>query len=168
VKTVTNKQLLISESRGDLNRCTPCRRKSDQYDTYASHISPRTPDVHFLWIVPACDRPPWKSRGLSPKILTEDSRMHKYTHKHTIPWYSSYKVVIGLYLSLTALVSVAGRKRKILTCTQTKQNHKKQKLERLRSIRLIRRDPKATNSKHAKDLSEVTDSNLLAPTTNHF
>jgi hypothetical protein len=27
VKTTTNKQLLISESRGNLNRCTPCRGK---------------------------------------------------------------------------------------------------------------------------------------------
>jgi hypothetical protein len=40
----------------------------------------------------------------------------------------------------------------------TRQNHKKQKLERLRSTRLIRRDPKATNSRHAKTSSEITDS----------
>jgi hypothetical protein len=40
--TTTNKRLLISESRGDLNRCTPCREKPDQRDTYASHTSPRT------------------------------------------------------------------------------------------------------------------------------
>jgi hypothetical protein len=31
--TATNKQLLISESHGDLNRCTPCRGKSDQHAT---------------------------------------------------------------------------------------------------------------------------------------
>jgi hypothetical protein len=49
-----------------------------------------------------------------------------------------------------------------------KQNHKKKKLERLRSTRLIHRDPKATNSRHAKALSEITDLSLLAPTTNHF
>jgi hypothetical protein len=36
-----------------------------------------------------------------------------------------YPALIGLDLSLTALVGVAGRKRKILTCTQTKQNYKK-------------------------------------------
>jgi hypothetical protein len=31
--TATNKRLLISESRDDLNRCTPYRRKSDQHAT---------------------------------------------------------------------------------------------------------------------------------------
>jgi hypothetical protein len=31
--TATNKRLLISESRGDSNRCTPYRRKPDQYAT---------------------------------------------------------------------------------------------------------------------------------------
>jgi hypothetical protein len=33
MKTATNKQLLISESRGDLKRCTPCREKPDQHAT---------------------------------------------------------------------------------------------------------------------------------------
>jgi hypothetical protein len=33
VKTTTNKQLLISESHGDSNRCTPCRGKPDQHAT---------------------------------------------------------------------------------------------------------------------------------------
>jgi hypothetical protein len=37
--------------------------------------------------------------------------------------------LIGLNLPLAALIGVTGRKRKILTCTQMKQNHKKQKLE---------------------------------------
>jgi hypothetical protein len=50
--TTTNKLLLISESRGDLNRCTPCRGKSDQHDTYASHASPHTSSVRFLRAVP--------------------------------------------------------------------------------------------------------------------
>jgi hypothetical protein len=76
--------------------------------------------------------------------------------------------LINLNLPLTALIGVTKRKRKILTCTQMKQNHKKQKLERLHSTRLIRRDPKATNSRHVKASSEITDSGLLAPTTNHF
>jgi hypothetical protein len=71
-------------------------------------------------------------------------------------------------LPLTALIDVAERKRKILTYTQTKQKLQKQKLERLRSTRLIRRDPKATNSRHAKISSEIMDSSLLTPTTNHF
>jgi hypothetical protein len=50
--TATNKRLLISESRGDSNRCTPCRGKPDQHDTYASHTSPHMPRVCFLWAVP--------------------------------------------------------------------------------------------------------------------
>jgi hypothetical protein len=33
VKTATNKRLLISESHGDSNRCTPCRGKPDQHTT---------------------------------------------------------------------------------------------------------------------------------------
>jgi hypothetical protein len=48
----TNKQLLISESRGDLNQCTPYRGKFDQHDTYTSHASPYTPSVRFLRAVP--------------------------------------------------------------------------------------------------------------------
>jgi hypothetical protein len=76
--------------------------------------------------------------------------------------------LIGLDLPLTALVDITERKRKILTCTQTKQKSQKQKLERLRSTRLIRRDLKAMNSRHAKVSSEIMDSSLLAPTTNHF
>jgi hypothetical protein len=43
-----NKRLLISESHGDLNRCTSCMEKPNQHDMYASHASPRTPDVCFL------------------------------------------------------------------------------------------------------------------------
>jgi hypothetical protein len=50
--TATNKQLLISESRSDSNRYTPCRGKPDQHNTYASHTSPRTPGVCFLRAVP--------------------------------------------------------------------------------------------------------------------
>jgi hypothetical protein len=52
VKTATNKRLLISESRGDSNQCTPTRGKLDQHDTYASHVSPRVLGVCFLWAVP--------------------------------------------------------------------------------------------------------------------
>jgi hypothetical protein len=50
--TATNKRLLISESHGDSNRCTPCRGKPDQYATYASHVSPRMPGVRFLRVFP--------------------------------------------------------------------------------------------------------------------
>jgi hypothetical protein len=55
---VMNKQLLRSESHGDSNRCTPYRGKSDQHDTYASHVSPRTPNIRFLWAVPICGNLP--------------------------------------------------------------------------------------------------------------
>jgi hypothetical protein len=43
-----NKRLLISESRDDSNRRTPCRGKPDTHDTYVSHASPRTSHVCFL------------------------------------------------------------------------------------------------------------------------
>jgi hypothetical protein len=52
VKTDTNKWLLISESHDDSNRCTSCRGKPDQHDTYAFHASARTPGVRFLRVVP--------------------------------------------------------------------------------------------------------------------
>jgi hypothetical protein len=51
----TNKRLLISESRSDSNRRTPCRGKPNQHDTYASHASPRTLGVRFLRAVPVRD-----------------------------------------------------------------------------------------------------------------
>jgi hypothetical protein len=53
--TATNKRLLISGSHGDSNRCTPYRGKPDQHDMYASHVSPRTTSVRFLWVVPVRD-----------------------------------------------------------------------------------------------------------------
>jgi hypothetical protein len=53
--TATNKRLLISETRGDSNRCTPYRGKPDQHAMYASHSSLRMPGVHFLWAVSVCD-----------------------------------------------------------------------------------------------------------------
>jgi hypothetical protein len=54
VKTATNKRLLISESRGDSNRCLPNRGKPNQHDTYASHVSPHIPGVRFLRVVHVC------------------------------------------------------------------------------------------------------------------
>jgi hypothetical protein len=54
VKIATNKRLLISESHGDSNRCTPYRGKPDQHDTYASHASPHMPNVCFLRMAPIC------------------------------------------------------------------------------------------------------------------
>jgi hypothetical protein len=48
----TNKRLLISESRGDSNRSTPCRGKPNQHDMFASHATPRMPGIHLLQAVP--------------------------------------------------------------------------------------------------------------------
>jgi hypothetical protein len=55
----TNKWLLISESLGDSNWCTPCRGKPDQHTTYASHTSPRTPDIRFLRVIPVRGNLSW-------------------------------------------------------------------------------------------------------------
>jgi hypothetical protein len=61
--------------------------------------------------------------------------------------------LISLDLPLAAIISIV-RRRNILTCTQTKKQQE-QKLEQLYSIRLIRRDPKAMNSRHAKGFKVV-------------
>jgi hypothetical protein len=53
---------------------------------------------------------------------------------------------------------------KLVHNTETKNA----KLERLHSARLIRRDLKATNSRHAKVASEITDSSLLRTIITHF
>jgi hypothetical protein len=45
---------------------------------------------------------------------------------------------------------------------------KSAKLERLHSARLIHRNLKATNSRHANVVSEIMDSSLLATIINHF
>jgi hypothetical protein len=45
--TTTNKRLLISESCGDLNRCTPCRGKPDQHATHFSCLV-------FIWSTTIC------------------------------------------------------------------------------------------------------------------
>jgi hypothetical protein len=63
-----NKRLLISESRGDLNQCTPCRGKPDQHDTCASHASPHTSGVRFLWAVPV--------HGNLLRVVGRVGRMH--------------------------------------------------------------------------------------------
>jgi hypothetical protein len=65
---VTNKQLLISESRGDSNRCTPCRGKLNQHDTYASHASPHTSGVCFC--------------GQSPYVVTFHTVINRLEQIH--------------------------------------------------------------------------------------
>jgi hypothetical protein len=51
--------ILISESHGDSNQCTPYRGKPDQHDKYASHASLHTPSVCFLWVVPIYGNLSW-------------------------------------------------------------------------------------------------------------
>jgi hypothetical protein len=69
VMTTTNKWLLISESHGDLNRCTPCRGKFDQHDTYASHANPSTSGVCFLRAVFERDNLLWSLQQRLTKSL---------------------------------------------------------------------------------------------------
>jgi hypothetical protein len=74
VKTATNKRLLISESRGDSNWCTPYRGKPDQHTTYASHSSPRKPDICFHWLPQSQNRPLHPEEVLATKDrLTQPS-----------------------------------------------------------------------------------------------
>jgi hypothetical protein len=54
--------------------------------------------------------------------------------------------LIGLDFSLTTLISIAGKRKQILTCTLKTT---RAKLERLRSIRFIQVDQKIT-TRHAK------------------
>jgi hypothetical protein len=68
MNTATNKRLLISESHGDSNRCTPCRGKPDQHVTYASHASPRTPGIRFLRVVPV--------RGNISRVIDKVEQAH--------------------------------------------------------------------------------------------
>jgi hypothetical protein len=53
--TTTNKRLLISESRGDLNRCTPCRENL----TNATRTLPTPAHVRFLRVVPVRGNLSW-------------------------------------------------------------------------------------------------------------
>jgi hypothetical protein len=59
--------------------------------------------------------------------------------------------LIGLDLSLTALVGIAGKRKQILTCTQETI---RAELERLRSVRLIHGDQQIT-TRHAKALLKI-------------
>jgi hypothetical protein len=70
-------------------------------------------------------------------------------------------------LSLSKMATPGERERereKLAHNTETKSA----KLERLRSTRLFRHDPKATNSRYAKAASEITNSRLLATSIKHF
>jgi hypothetical protein len=118
----TNKWLLISESHGDSNRCTSYRGKPNQQDMYASHASPRMPDVHFLWVVhvhgnhsrsrqqcrtdlllPA--QPParlsnsWVTVYFSPKPASEavHESHHLLTTGYLVYWAHKHQHVIGTF-----------------------------------------------------------------------
>jgi hypothetical protein len=75
-------------------------------------------------------------------------------------------VLIGLDLPLITLVSVVRRKRKILIYTQDKNNKSKAWVTML--SKTYPSQPEGYETRHAKTSSEITDSSLLAPTTNHF
>jgi hypothetical protein len=88
MKTATNKRLLICESHGDSNRCTPCRGKSDQHDTYASHPSPRMPDVRFLWVVPVRGNLPRAADRVGQSHFSREKGLPTQSTAHRLidPW----------------------------------------------------------------------------------
>jgi hypothetical protein len=94
VKTATNKWLLISESRGDSNRCTPCRGKLDQHVTYAFHASPRTPGVCFLRAVPVRGNLSWvinrveQAHCSREEGLLTQSTAHHWPIRGSVPSFS--------------------------------------------------------------------------------
>jgi hypothetical protein len=87
--TVTNKRLLISESHGDSNRCTPYRRNPDQHDTCASHTSSRTPGIRFLWVVPVRDNLSWGTDKFGQiSLLLTQSTARQLTDRASVPSFS--------------------------------------------------------------------------------
>jgi hypothetical protein len=71
----TNKWLLISESRGDSNRCTPCSGKPDQHATYAFHTSSRTPGVRFLRVDPVRSNLSWVVDRVEKAHYSRETRL---------------------------------------------------------------------------------------------
>jgi hypothetical protein len=71
-------------------------------------------------------------------------------HRHSKPEdHSTDPTLIGLDFLLTSLVSITGKRKQLLTCTQKTT---RAKLERLLSARLIQGDQKIT-TRHAKALN---------------
>jgi hypothetical protein len=68
----TNKRLLISESHSDSNRCTPCRGKPDQHDTYASHANPCMSSVRFLRMVPVRGNLSWDPDSIGQSHCSQE------------------------------------------------------------------------------------------------
>jgi hypothetical protein len=92
--TATNKRLHISQSHDDSNRCTPCRGKSDQHTTYASHASPRTPDVRFRRTVPIRGNLSWAIDRVEQahcsweEGLPTQSTVHRWPIRRSVPSFS--------------------------------------------------------------------------------
>jgi hypothetical protein len=63
-------------------------------------------------------------------------------------------ILIGLDLPLTTLIGIAEKRKQLLICTQETT---REKLERLRSARLIHGDQKIT-TRHAKALNKTMNS----------
>jgi hypothetical protein len=91
----TNKRLLISESHGDSNWCTPCRGKPDQHTTYAFHVSPR--------MLPAGGPHTWQ-----PFTLTQQSWTDSLLPRKSAPDFTSQPgwVVRGTYLSFSPKTAI--------------------------------------------------------------
>jgi hypothetical protein len=86
----TNKRLLISESHGDSNRCTPCRVKPDQHVTYASHSSSRMFDVRFLRHSPYVTTFHWLPRSRNMPLHPEEVLATKDRLSRSSSWVTSF------------------------------------------------------------------------------
>jgi hypothetical protein len=97
--TATNKRLLISESHGDSNWCTPCRGKPDQHDMYAFHASPRMPGICFLRVVPIRDNLSWVTDRVGRILLLPIKNAPDSTPQPS--W-----VTYGIHLSLSSNIVI--------------------------------------------------------------
>jgi hypothetical protein len=125
VMAATNKQLLISESHGDLNRCTPYRGKPDQHATYTFHTSPCTLGVCFLRAVsvrdnlslaptklkhaPTPERSPSNQRQIGPAIVLGDlipPPMRQPWSRGERFWPNGYTATSAYWTHITSMRSV--------------------------------------------------------------
>jgi hypothetical protein len=82
--TTTNKRLLISESRDDLNRCTPCRENP----TNATRTLPTPVHVRFLRVVPVRGNLSWVVNrvGQSHCFWEKGLPIQSTAHQLIDPW----------------------------------------------------------------------------------
>jgi hypothetical protein len=102
--TATNKQLLISKSRGDSNRWPPCRGKLDQYHDSRSHpqrrMDPTAPENQC-----SCTQPPARLSNsrvtvcFSSKPTSEalGERQHLLTICYLIYWTHKHQHAISTF-----------------------------------------------------------------------